>query len=154
MGFLKSAMDVDPLEPIVLKDAEVPPEAREKLCDEFTDIFSKDSSDLGKTPLLKIDILTGDSPPVSQKPYTLALKHVQWVREEIETLEKAGVIVRSISPWASPIVIVPKKTMPGEPPQASYVRGLSHSKLPSAPCRQGTFKSQGDTNLGTHPKDR
>ena len=30
-------------------------------------------------------------------------------------LEKAGVIVRSISPWMSPIVIVPKKTAPGEP---------------------------------------
>ena len=96
MGFLKSPADVDPRGPIVLKDTEVPPEAREsfkKLCDEFADIFSKDSSDLGKTPLLKMDILTGDSPPVSQKPYTLALKHVQWVREEIETLEKAGVIV-------------------------------------------------------------
>ena len=26
-------------------------------------------------------------------------------------------IVRSISPWASPIVIVPKKTEPGEPPR-------------------------------------
>ena len=38
---------------------------------------------MGKTPLLKMDIPTGDSPPVSQKPYTLALKHVQWVREEI-----------------------------------------------------------------------
>ena len=82
MGFLKFPVDVDPLEPIVLKDAEVSPEAREsfeKLCDEFADIFSKDSSDLGKTPLLKMDIPTGDSPPVSQKPYTLALKHVQWV---------------------------------------------------------------------------
>ena len=120
MGFLKSSADVDPREPIVLKDAEVPPEAQksfEKLCDELADIFSKDSSDLGKTPLLKMDIPTGDSPPVSQKPYTLALKHVQWVREEIEMLEKAGVIVRSISPWASPIVIVPKKTAQGEPPR-------------------------------------
>ena len=72
---------------------------------------------MGKTPLLKMDIPTGDSPPVSQKPYTLALKHVQWLREEIETLEKAGVIVQSVSPWASPIVIVPKKTAPGKPPR-------------------------------------
>ena len=82
MGFLKSPADVDPWDPIILKDAEVPPEAREsfeELCDEFADIFSKDLSDLGKTPLLKMDIQTRDSPPVSQKPYTLALKHVQWV---------------------------------------------------------------------------
>ena len=54
---------------------------------------------------------------MSQRPYGLALKHVQWVQEEIETLEKAGVITKSISPWASPIVIVPKKTSPGEPPR-------------------------------------
>ena len=37
--------------------------------------------------------------------------------KELETLEKAGVIVRSISPWASPIVVVPKKTEPGKPPR-------------------------------------
>ena len=52
-----------------------------------------------------------------QRPYTLALKHIQWVQEEIETLERAGIITKSISPWASPIVIVPKKTAPGEPPR-------------------------------------
>ena len=39
------------------------------------------------------------------------------VQKELETLEKAGVIIRSISPWASPIVVVPKKTEPGEPPR-------------------------------------
>ena len=119
-GFLKSPADVDPRKSLPLKDADVTPKAREQfeeLCEEFDDIFSKDSSDLGKTPLLKMDIPMGDSPPFSQKPYTLALKHVQWVREEIETLERAGVIVRSVSPWASPIVIVPKKTAPGEPPR-------------------------------------
>ena len=82
MGCLKSPADVDPREPLILKDAEVPPEAGEsfeRLCDKLADVFSRDSSDLGKTPLLKMDIPTGDSPPVSQKPYTLALKHVQWV---------------------------------------------------------------------------
>ena len=36
-------------------------------------------------------------------------------KKELELLEKAGVIVRSVSPWASPIVIVPKRTAPGEP---------------------------------------
>ena len=42
---------------------------------------------------------------------------MQWVQDEIETLERAGVITKSVSPWASPIVIVPKKTSPGEPPR-------------------------------------
>ena len=52
--------------------------------------------------------------------HTLPLKHATWVQKELEILEKAGVIVRSVSPWASPIVIVPKRTAPGETPK----RGL------------------------------
>ena len=87
------------------------------LCNEFKDIFSVDSSDIGKTPLIEMEINTGDSPPITQKPYTLLLKHAKWVQKELEILEKAGVIVRSVSTWASPIVIVPKRTAPGEPPK-------------------------------------
>ena len=119
-GFITSPADIDPREPIKLRNAEVTPEYRkafEDLCSEFETIFSKDSADLGKTPLLKMDIPTGDNPPITQRPYTLALKHVQWVQEEIEILEKAGIIAKSVSPWASPIVIVPKKTAPREPPR-------------------------------------
>ena len=65
-----------------------------------------------------MDIDTGDSPPVSSRPYTLVLKHHRWVQEEIETLKRAGVITKSMSPWASPIVMVPKKSQPGEPPKS------------------------------------
>ena len=64
-----------------------------------------------------MDIDTGDSPPVSSRPYTLPLKHYEWVQREIESLECAGVITKSMSKWASPIVIVPKKSAPGEPPK-------------------------------------
>ena len=119
-GFITSQADIDPREPIKLKDAEVTlqhREAFEDLCSEFEDFFCRDSADLGKIPLLKMDIPTWNSPPITQRPYTLALKHVQRVQEEIETLEKAGIIAKSVSPWASPIVIVPKKTAPGEPPR-------------------------------------
>ena len=79
--------------------------------------FSVDSSDIGKTSLIEMEIDTGDSPPITQKPYTLPLKHAMWVQKELEILEKAGVIVRSVSPWASSIVILPKRTAPGEPPK-------------------------------------
>ena len=72
---------------------------------------------MGHTPLVTMDIETGDSPPVCQKPYSLPLKHVEWVQKELEILERAGVIQRSMSPWASPIVIVPKKDRNQENPQ-------------------------------------
>ena len=64
-----------------------------------------------------MDIDTGDSPPIAQRPYCLPLQHSEWVKKEINTLERADIITKSISPWASPVVIVPKKSAPGEPPQ-------------------------------------
>ena len=68
-----------------------------------------------------MDIDTGDSPPVYQKPYTLPLKHYNWVQQEIETIKHADVIKKSISTWASPIVVVPKKSTPGEHPTGECV---------------------------------
>ena len=51
------------------------------------------------------------------------------MQREIETLEKAGIIERSISPWASPVVIVPKKSVPGEPPRRMCVDYRRINKL-------------------------
>ena len=118
--FITSPADVDTHRKVKLQDAEVLNKYKidfEKLCEEYSDIFSKDSSDIGKTPLITMEIETGDSPPVCQRPYNLPLKHIDWVQKELNTLEKAGVITRSVSPWASPIVIVPKQTAPGDPPK-------------------------------------
>ena len=111
--FITSPAEVNTHRKVNLQDAQVSAKYREQfgqLCKEFEDIFFKDSTDIGKTSLITMDIDTGDSPPICQKPYNLPLKHREWVQKELETLERAGVIVRSISPWASPIVTVPKKT--------------------------------------------
>ena len=51
------------------------------------------------------------------KAIHLAFKHVEWVKKELNILEAAGIIVRSVSLWASPIVVVPKRSAPGEPPK-------------------------------------
>ena len=88
---------------------------------EFKDIFSTDSSDIGKTPLLEVGIDTGDSLPITQKTYTLPLKHTTWVQRELEILEKARVIVRSVLPWASPIVMVPTEQPWGNPLKEGFV---------------------------------
>ena len=51
-----------------------------ELCDEYKDIFSTDSSDIGKTPLIEMEIDTGDSPAITQKPYTLPLNMLHGYR--------------------------------------------------------------------------
>ena len=61
-----------------------------------------------------MDIDTEDHPSIAQKPYTLPLKHTEWVSEELKMLEKAGTILQCVSPWSSPIVIVLKKAQPGD----------------------------------------
>ena len=76
---------------------------------------------------MEMETDTGDSPPITQEPYTLPLEHATWVQKELEILEKAGVIVRSVSPWASPIVIVLKRTALREPPKKEIVCRLQSS---------------------------
>ena len=118
--FLISPGDVYPNRKVKLEDAEITAETRrqfEEMCDRHPEAFSKNSKDIGRTMLIEMEIDKGDSLPVAQNPYTLPLKHHEWVRKKIETLEKAGVIKRSQSPWASPVIVVPKKSAPDEPPK-------------------------------------
>ena len=50
----------------------------------------------------------GTSDPVSQKPYPIAMKNYQWVKDKIEKLLTAKVICSSRSSWSAPIIVVPK----------------------------------------------
>ena len=118
--FLISPGDIYPNRKIELEDADIKEATRvsfEALCEQQHEAFSKNNKDIGRTQLIEMEIDTGDSLPVAQSPYTLPLKHYDWVRQEIETLEKSGVIERSLSRWASPVIVVPKKSAPYEPPR-------------------------------------
>ena len=55
------------------------------LLKEFKTQFAKDETSIGMTPLTKMTFNTGNSDPVSQKPYPTAMKNYQWVKEEIES---------------------------------------------------------------------
>ena len=117
-AFLCSPSDVPGPHKVQLQDKDITTNVRQKfeeLCEQYGEAFSKSSEDIGRTKLVKMDIDTGDSPPVSSRPYTLPLKHYEWVQREIKSLEHAGIITKSMSKWASPIVIVPKKSSPREP---------------------------------------
>ena len=54
----------------------------EELCEEYGQAFSKHNEDIGRTKLVKMDVDTGDSPPVNSRPYTLPLKHYEWVQKK------------------------------------------------------------------------
>ena len=62
------------------------------LLKEYDSQFTQDETSLGTTPLTEMMIDTGTSDPVSQKPYPIAMKHYQWVKDEIEKLLTAKVI--------------------------------------------------------------
>ena len=71
-------------------------------------VFAEDERQIGTTLLIKMSIDTGDHPSIAKKPYTLAIKHHEWVKEETDRLPEAGVIRESYSSWSTLIVVVPK----------------------------------------------
>ena len=89
--FITSPADIKVHRKIELRDADVSEEQQnifKELCNEFKDRFSTDSGDIGKTPLIEMEIDTGGSPLITQKPYILPLKHAKWVQKELDILEK------------------------------------------------------------------
>ena len=114
-AFICSPADVPCPCKVQLQDKDITTDIRQKfkeLSEEYGEAFSKNNEDISRTKLVKMD-----SPPVSSRLCTLPLKHYEWVQREIESLECAGVITKSMSKWASPTVIVPKKSAPGEAPK-------------------------------------
>ena len=80
--FFISPGNVYPNRKVKLQDAEITNETRklfEEMCDKHPEAFSKNNKDIGRTTLIEMEIDTGDSLPVTQNPYTLPLKHHEWV---------------------------------------------------------------------------
>ena len=76
-----------------------------ELKQEFPEVFC----DLpGKTKVVKLKIDTGDAEPVASHPHRVPDRLKKGVREEILKLVDLGIVVPSSSPWASPIVPLPK----------------------------------------------
>ena len=77
----------------------------EELRREYPEVFS----DLpGKTSVCKLSIGTGEAEPRASHPYRIPNKLKEGVRREIENLVELGIVEPSTSPWASPVVPVPK----------------------------------------------
>ena len=53
----------------------------EALSKEYASQFVQDETSIGTTPLTEMTINTGTSDPILQKPYPIAMKHYQWVKD-------------------------------------------------------------------------
>ena len=116
--FICSPADVPSHHKAHLQDKEISADVHqgfEELCEEYGEAFSKHNEDISRTKLVKMDIDTGDSPPISSRPYILPLKHYERVQREKGSLEWAGVLKKSMSNWASPIVLSLKISFQGTP---------------------------------------
>ena len=73
---------------------------------EFPEVFS----DLpGRADACSLRIDTGPAAPRGSHPYRIPNRLKEGVKEELDKLVELGIVVPSTSPWASPVVPVPKK---------------------------------------------
>lgn len=85
-----------------------------KLLDQYSDVFANDESNVGKTNLFKHAINTGNHPPIKCHPYRASFVERGRIKEKVDDLLKAGVLEESNSPWAAPVVLVPKNVEDGD----------------------------------------
>ena len=72
------------------------------------DLFAPTDAEIGRTEILEFTIDTGDHQPIRQRPYPADDEKRQTIEEHLESMLEAGVIEKSNSPWASPVLLVPK----------------------------------------------
>ncbi len=82
----------------------------EALLVEFRGVFSRsDIYDLGKADHVEHDIKVTDERPFKQRYHTIPPHLYEEVQKHIQEILDVGVIGKSYSPWASPVVLVWKK---------------------------------------------
>uniref|UniRef100_A0A0G4HAE2 Reverse transcriptase domain-containing protein n=1 Tax=Chromera velia CCMP2878 TaxID=1169474 RepID=A0A0G4HAE2_9ALVE len=84
----------------------IPPEVRgkyESLLREHSDLWSRSRFDIGE-----VRIPTGDAPPIRWNQDRVPYHQRDHVKKEIEAMEEGGVIRKSSSPWAAPVILVKK----------------------------------------------
>ena len=102
----------DQTETDVNSQINVPDEHRQVIMNLITcnrDLFATEDTDLGKTDTIKMEIDTGNHPPIKLKPYRTPLNNRKIVEEAVKDMLDAKIIRKSRSPWAFPVVIVEKK---------------------------------------------
>ena len=75
----------------------------------YSDVFAKNSSDVGRFSKITHQIVTGNAPPVRQRVRRTPLGFQGEEEQHLQSLLDAGIVVPSTSDWASPVVLVRKK---------------------------------------------
>ena len=79
------------------------------LLNEYKSCFASNYNELGCCKLNKIKINTSSTIPIYQLPYRKSFAERQLIKEEVNRMLEANIIRPSKSPWASPVVMIPKK---------------------------------------------
>ena len=79
------------------------------LLQEYRDVFAVNKDDLGRTNKLWHSISTGNSHPIRQPFRRTPAARWEEARKMLDDMLNKGIIQPSVSPWASPVVLVPKK---------------------------------------------
>ncbi|CAM5092907.1 unnamed protein product [Natator depressus] len=97
-----------PLETIPLSDQLTPAQQAEVrgVLHPYRQLFSNQP---GRTNLTVHRVQTGSHPPIRCSPFRVTGKTAQDLEREVRDMLALGVIQPSASPWASPVVLVPKK---------------------------------------------
>ena len=74
------------------------------------DVFATGLKDLGYCDISPCKINTLDEVPVSQKPYRTTPQARDEIERQVNDLVEAGIVKKSFSPYASPVVLVKKKS--------------------------------------------
>ena len=77
--------------------------------DEFRDVQAADMSEMSTVIGEKFKIPVTDETPIFKHQYRLAYAEKDILKDQVEERLKCGFIRRSVSPWASPTTMPPKK---------------------------------------------
>lgn len=84
----------------------------EPLLQRYEELFQPPGAE-GCTVGVKHQIPTGDARPIMKRPYRVPFHHRPVIENHLKEMLDKGVIAHSNSPWAAPVVLVPKKSEDG-----------------------------------------
>jgi hypothetical protein len=81
----------------------------QKFMGRYQNLFAWNPDDFGRTSVITHNIDTGTAAPVKQRFYRTSYQNQLFIKDEIQRLLEAGLIIPSKSQWTSPVVVVEKK---------------------------------------------